>query len=803
MGTLWQDVRYGLRMLFKKPGFTVMAVLTLALGIGANTAIFSVVNAILLKELPYREPSRLVWAQTAQEQNGQRQSAAVSPAEFREWKEQSRTFEQLAAFRGDAISLKDAEQPEALAGARVSVNFFQTLGVGPMLGRAFAAEDERPDAPEGVVLSYRLWQRRFGGDPSIVGRTLETIEGPSVVIGVMPPDFKFPSFAEAWVPFSGASSEMRVRNRYLQVLGRLKAGHTLESAQAEMKTIASRLEAEHPDSNKGWTVQLTPLRERLTGETRPALLVLLGAVGFVLLIACANVANLLLARVATRRREMAIRLALGARRAQLLQQLLIESVLLALLGGAIGLLLAAWGVDLMVGLLPQSKEVYQFPNTVGIDRVVLCFTLGVSVLTGILFGLVPGWQASRPDVNECLKEGGYSTKGERRQGVRGALVVLEIAVTLILLVGAGLLVQSFVRLRRVELGYDPHGLLTMWISAPFSKYPNDESRARLYREVLEQVKQVPGVEGATLTSGLPFGFLSFPFNIEGEPLPSGDVSVHYSAISAGYFDVLKAPVRAGRAFTERDDAQAPQVAIINEALARRYFGDADPLGRKISISYLGRRVVREVVGVAGNIKQDELGVPTEPEVYVPFQQQPWLGQTLVLRTRHADPLSLRRDVQRAIWTVDKDQPVSRAETVDQMLSELVAEPRLYTLLLGVFAALALSLSAVGIYGVMSYTVTQRTHEIGVRMALGAQAGDILRMIVRQAMAHALLGVSFGVAASLALTRLITSLLFGITATDPLTFVGVSLGLLTVAFMASFIPARRATRVDPMIALRYE
>ncbi|HEY6186731.1 MAG TPA: ABC transporter permease [Pyrinomonadaceae bacterium] len=803
MGTLLQDVRYGFRMLLKKPTFTVMAVLTLALGIGANTSIFSVVNAILLKELPYREPSRLMWAETVKEQNGQRRSSAVSPAEFWEWKEQSQTFEQLAAFRGDALSLKDPEQPEALAGARVSTNFFQTLGIGPMLGRTFAQEDEQPNAPEGVVLSYRLWQKRFGGDPSIVGRSLDTVEGQSVVIGVMPPDFKFPSFAEAWLPFSRTSSEMRVRNRYFQVFGRLKSGQTLQSAQAEMKTIASRLEAEHPDSNKGWSAQLTPLRERLTGETKPALLVLLGAVGFVLLIACANVANLLLARAATRRREMAIRLALGATRAQLLQQLLIESVLLALLGGAIGLLLAAWGVDLLVGLLPQSKEVYQFPNAVGIDATVLVFTLLVSVLTGILFGLVPGWQASRPQVNEWLKEGSHSTEGSRSLRARGALVVIEIAVTLVLLVGAGLLVQSFVRLRRVELGYDPHGLLTMWISAPFSRYPNDESRARLYGEVLEQVRHVPGVEGVTLTSGMPFGFLSFPFNIEGDPLPAGDVAVHYSAISPGYFDVLKAPVQAGRDFSERDDRRAPQVAIINEALARRYFAGADPLGRKISISYMGQRAVREVVGVAGNIKQDELGMPAEPEVYVPFQQQPWLGQALVIRTRNADPLSLRKDVQRAIWSVDKDQPVSRAETVDQILSELVAEPRLYTLLLGGFAALALSLSAVGIYGVMSYTVTQRTHEIGVRMALGARPRDILRMIVRQAMVHALVGVSLGVSASLALTRLLSSQLFGVSTTDPLTFAAVSLGLVGVAFMASFIPAYRATRVDPMIALRYE
>ncbi|HEX8144501.1 MAG TPA: ABC transporter permease [Pyrinomonadaceae bacterium] len=803
MGTLWQDVRYGFRILRKKPAFTAMAVLTLALGIGANTSIFSVVNAILLRELPYREPSRLVWAETAQERNGRRETSGVSPADFWDWKEQSRTFEQLAAFRGEGISLKDSEQPEALAGARVSFNFFQTLGIAPMLGRAFSSEDGQLSAPGTIVLSHRLWQRRFGGDPSIVGRTLQTTEGPSVVVGVMPPDFRFPSFAEAWVPFARDSSEMRVRNRYFQVFGRLKPDQSLASAQAEMTTVASRLEAEHPETNKGWAVVLTPLKQRLTGETRPALLVLLGAVGFVLLIACANVANLLLARAATRRKEMAIRLALGASRAQLLQQLLIESLLLALTGGALGLLLTAWGVDLLIGLLPQSKEVYQLPNAVGIDAVVLLFTLLVSVLTGLIFGLIPGWRASRPNVNEWLKDGSHSTEGSRGQRVRGALVVMEIAVALVLLVGAGLLIQSFVRLRRVELGYNPHGLMTMWISAPFSRYPNDESRARLYGEVLEQVRQVPGVEGVTLTSGMPFGFLSFPFNIEGEPLPSGDATVHYSAISPGYFDVLKAPVRAGRDFNARDDRTSPNVAIINEALARQYFSGADALGKKISISYMGGRVVREVVGVVGDIRQDELRMPTAPEIYVPYQQQPWLGQALVIRTAMADPLSLKKEVQRAIWAVDKDQPVSRAETVDEILSELVAEPRLYTLLLGLFAALALTLSAIGIYGVISYTVTQRTHEIGVRMALGAQGRDILRMIVGQAMLLALAGIAIGVGASLALTRLISSLLFGVSTTDPLTFGAVSLGLAVVALLASFIPARRATRVDPMIALRYE
>ena len=804
METLMRDVRYGIRMLTRKPGFTFVAVFALALGIGANTAIFSIVNAVLLRPLPYADPSRLVFAESVNSLNPQHEIDGVSPADVWDWKDQSQAFEQLAVLSGGGgFSVRDVDQPDVFNGARVSFNFFQTFGVQPLLGRVFQSEDGDAGAPDTVVLSYRLWMRRFGGDPSVVGKTFNSFEGGTTVIGIMPPDFKFPSYAEVWTPLARNAAEMRNRsNRYFSAVGRIKPDQTIESAQAELRTIAGRLEAEHPQSNKGWSARLTPLRESLMGSTRTPLLVLLGAVGCVLLIACTNVANLLLARAATRRKEMAIRLALGAGRSRLMRQLLTESVVLGLAGGAAGLLIAAWGLDLLIGILP-SKEAFQLPVEFRIDRAVMFFTLAISVLTGIVFGLAPAWQASRPDVNEWLKEGGRAGSGRGHQRTRSALIIGEIAVALVLLIGAGLLVQSFVRLTRVDLGYDPKGLLTMWVSAPFSRYPNEETKARFYKRLLERVSQVPGAEGVTSSSEAWFGLLNFQFNIEDDPLPTGDATVRYSSVAPGYFNVLKSQLRAGRDFDDHDDARSPSVAIVNEALARRYFPDSDPIGRRIVLGYLGRRMVREIVGVAADIKQEELGSPTKPEMYVPYQQVPWFGAALVIRTASLDSLSLKKDLQQAIWEVDKDLPVSVPETVEHHLSYLVAEPRLYTLLLGVFAGVALILASVGIYGVMSYSVTERTHEIGIRMALGAGQRDVVGMIVRQGLMLSLTGVAIGVAVAFAMTRVLSSLLFGVSATDPVTFAVVSTILTGVALGACFVPAHRATKVDPMIALRYE
>ncbi|HKA20815.1 MAG TPA: ABC transporter permease [Blastocatellia bacterium] len=803
MDTFLRDLRYGFRVLIKRPGFTVVAVVALALGIGANSAIFSVVNAVMLKPLPYAHPERLVSANSVNSLNTQHETDGVSPADFWDWKEQSQAFEELAALSGGGgFSLRDADNPDVFNGARVSFNFFHTFGVQPLIGRIFSTEDGDLNAPATVVLSHRLWMRRFGGDPSVVGRTFNSADGGTTVIGVMPPDFKFPSYAEVWVPLARNASEMRNRsNRYFNVVGRIKADLSIESAQAELNTVASHLETEHPRSNKGWSAHLTPLRESLMGGTRSALSVLLGAVGCVLLIACTNVANLLLARAASRRKEMAIRLALGAGRAKLIRQLLTESLVLGLAGGVVGLLLGGWGLELLIGILP-SKEAFQLPVEIRIDRGVMLFTLVISALTGIVFGLVPAWQASRPDVNECLKEGGRSGSNAGHQRTRNALIIAEIAIALVLLIGAGLLAQSFVRLRNVDLGYEPKGLLTIWVSASPVRYKDDEAKARFFKRLQDEASLVPGVESISSSSESWFGLLNFQFNIESNPLPNGDENVRYSAVAPNYFNVLKAQIRAGRDFNDQDDLRAAPVAIINETLARRYFPDGQPIGQKIVLGYLGRRLVREIVGVSSDVKQEELGSPTKPEVYVPMQQVPWFGTALIVRTS-VDPLRLKKELQAAIWQVDKDLPVSGIETVEQHLSNLRSEPRLYALLLGVFAVIALLLASIGIYGVMSYSVTERTHEIGIRMALGAKQGDVLGFVIKQGLTLTMIGLAIGIVVSLALTRLMESLLFGVGATDPITFVVISLLLAIVSIFATYLPARRATRVDPMIALRYE
>jgi putative ABC transport system permease protein len=804
METFLRDLKYGARMLLKKPGFTVIAVVALALGIGANSAIFSVVNAVMLRPLPYGQPERLVSVESVNSLNPQGEVGGVSPADFWDWKDQSDAFEQLAVLSGGGgFSLKDTDQTDVFNGARVSFNFFQTFGVQPLFGRVFSEEDGQLNAPETVVLSYRLWMRRFGGDAAVVGKTFNTFEGGTTVIGVMPQDFKFPSYAEVWTPLARRSGEMRNRgSRYFSAVGRINQDQSIESAQAQLRSIASRLETEYPQSNKGWTAQLTPLQEKLMGGTRTALFVLLGAVGCVLLIACTNVANLLLARAASRRKEMAIRLALGAGRARLMRQLLTESVVLGLAGGAVGLLLAAWGLDLLIGILPD-KEAFQLPVEIRIDRAVMFFTLVISVLTGIVFGLVPAWQASRPNVSEWLKEGGRTGSGSGHQRTRSALIIGEIAVALVLLVGAALLIQSFVRLRRVDLGYEPRGLMGMWVSAPFSRYPTEEAKARFYKRLLEQASQVHGTDGVALSSETWFGVLNFQFNIYGDPLPAGDANVRYSSVSSGYFKVLKSHIQVGRDFDERDDARAQSVAIVNDTLARRYFPDSNAIGRKIVLAYMGRRLVREIVGVSADIKQEELGSPTKPEIYAPYQQVPWLGTALIVRSSSDDPMTLKKDLQLAVWEVDKDLPVSPALTLEQHLSELVAEPRLYTLLLGVFAGVALILASVGIYGVMSYSVTERRHEIGIRMALGAERRDVLALVVKQGLMLALIGVAIGLVAAFALTRVMSSLLYGVSASDLMTFAAISVLLTGVALGACLIPALRATKVDPMIALRYE
>jgi putative ABC transport system permease protein len=803
MQTLLQDLRYGVRMLLKKPGFTFVAVLTLALGIGANTAIFSVVNAVVLKPTPYLNNPRLVYVNSGNKQTDQGYYGA-SPADFLDWQASSKTFEQIAAIAADGgLNLTGVERPEFFRGTRISTNFFRVFGVKPLLGRAFKPEDGLVSAPSTIILSYPLWQRRFGGDQTIIGQTLGNTG--VTVIGVMPPDFKYPTGSECWTPLASDSSEMRTRaNRYLQVVGMIKPDQTLESAQAEIKTIAARLETQYPDSNKNITVQVRSIHELRTSGIRDSLLVLLGAVGCVLLVACANVANLLLARAGARRKEMAIRLALGASRGQLLTQLLTESLLLAALGGSLGILLGSWGLELLMRLVPAGLVLYfQLQERLTIDYTVLSFSLLLSFLTGIIFGLAPAWRASHTAVSDALKEGGRGSDGFSRQRLRGILVISEIALAMVLLVGAGLLANSFLQKSRVKLGFDASRLFSLGTRMPAGRFPDDASRIRYMRQVLDRVSQTPGVESAVVTSGWIFPYLKFNFNIPSRPLFAA-ADAYYETVSPNYFRALRAQILEGREFNERDDANSPEVVIINQTLGRLYFGGEDPIGKRLSITYFRQRLELEIVGVVADINQGELGVPIIPQIYVPYFQRPWRSSALVLRAAHGDLSAVKNDVQHALLSIDRDQTFIHSDpTAGEALNNSLADARFYLVLLSVFAALAMILAAIGVYGVISYTVMERTREIGIRIALGAQAGAVLKIVIGQGMKLAVIGIGVGAMAAVGLTRLIKNSLYGVSSTDPMTFMAIAVVIIAVAFFACWIPARRATKVDPMIALRYE
>ncbi len=787
-------------MFLKQPGFTLVAIITLALGIGANTAIFSVVNAALLRRFSY-DTERLVAIDSFSPLKQER-GFGVSPADFWDWKDQSQAFEQLTMYSGGGVGLKESERHEGLPGARVTANFFQTFNVQPLLGRTFVNEDGFLAAQPTIVLSHELWQRRFGGDSQIIGRRLKMEDGPVTVIGVMPADFKYPTFAKVWLPLARDSSEMQFRaNRYFHAIGRIKSGQTIETAQAELQTVAARLANAFPKENGGWTVQLTDWRESFTRDSRSALLFLMGAVGLVLLIACANVANLLLGRAAARSKEIAIRRALGASRRTLARQLFTESLILSVFGGGLGLLLAVWGVDALTRSLPQLNFTYQslseIRGEIRIDRTVLLFTVVVSLLTTLLFGLAPGWLAAKTDVNESLKEGSRGSAGGGAHRMRQALVSVEIALALMLLLGAGLLINSFARLLKVDPGYDPQGLMALSLGFP------QENKYAFAHQVMERVSNTPGVVSVALMSYPTLGGLGFPFNRENNPFPNGDVTVSYSAISPNYFQTLKTPLRTGREFNDRDLPSAPTVAVINETLSRQYFAGENPVGQRIVIAYLNRRLTSEIVGVVGDVRQDEPSKPVKPEILVPFAQLPWFSGTLLVRSVNPDPLTVKNAVQEAIWSVDPALPESKVESFAQTLAGQVAEPRLFASLLTIFGVIALTLSTVGIYSVIAYSVTQRTREIGIRLALGAQPRDVLVLVARQGLSLALIGVAIGLAGAFALTRLMVGLLFGVTPTDAVTFATVSLGLIAVALVACYLPARRATKVDPLVALRYE
>jgi putative ABC transport system permease protein len=790
-------------MMIKSRAFTIVAVLALALGIGANSAIFSVVNSVLLKPLPFDEPDRLLMVWETSINRGQSKTPASAP-NFIDWQNQNTVFEHVAAFDGSSYILTGGAEPERIPGTRVSASLFPLLRVNPVIGRSFTPEDDKEGASPVVIISHNFWKQRFDSDMNLEGKTL-VLEGKiHSVVGVMPPGFQFYNIeSELWTPFAFTADDLSSRGaHYMGVVARLNPGVTKEQAQDDMGGIANRLAEQYPDTNGGRGINLVSLHEQLVGDVRPALLVLLGAVGFVLLIACANVANLLLARAASRHKEVAIRMALGARRSRLIRQLLTESILLAIIGGGFGLLLALWGVDLLTALAPESL---QSVKGVGMDSRVFGFTLIISILTGVLFGLAPALQASKPDLNESLKEGGRTSADSRRNRFRTMLVVSEVSLSLVLLICAGLMVMSFSRLLQVSPGFNPDNVLTMGLSLPDTRYKEPEQWSAFHRHVLERVKVLPGIQSAGIITNLPFGDgnMSLTFRrTDGPPmLPSEQPATIFHANSPGYFQTMGIPLLKGRDFTEQDAEKAPPVLIINETMARQHFAGEDPIGKTMIVGY-GAPVPREIIGIVGDVKHAGLTKDLKVEMYSPCDQTPLPFITLVVRST-SDTAGLLAAIRREVQAVDKDQPLASVRTMSERISNSIAQPRFYTLLLSMFAIVALMLAAVGIYGVMSYSVTQRTREIGIRMALGADRRNIVKMVIRQGMTPAVIGVAIGLGAAFLLTRFMASLLFAVSATDPLTFAAISLLLAAVALAACYIPARRATKVDPMVALRYE
>lgn len=804
---LLHDLRYAARMQRKNPGFTIVAVIALALGIGANTAIFSVVNTVLLRPLPYKDPERLVIVWEDATKHGYPRDTPAA-ANFVDWRDQNQVFEGMAAIADTSFNLTGSGDPERLEGRSVSANMFPLLGVEPQLGRVFTAAEDQPGAQRVVLLSYALWQRRFGGDPGIVGKSL-TLNGDShVVVGVMPARFQFPSSDDqVWVPIALTQQDAANRNRhYLEVLGRLKPGVSLAQAQSEMSTIAARLQQQYPESNTDLGAVVEPLHERLIGDIKPALLVLLGAVGLVLLIACANVANLLLARAASRQKEIAVRVALGARRWRLIRQFLTESVLLSTLGGLVGLAIAYGGLVLLKAFIPENISQ---AREISIDLKVLGFTFLVSVATGLVFGLAPAVQAVRFNQIDTLKEGGRdAATGGSGKRLRGLLVMAEVAISLVLLIGAGLLINSFLRLRNVDPGFRPDNLLTMKIVLPETKYEENARRSAFYTDLINRVQSLAGVRKAAVTTNLPLYRQgnSISINIEGRPAPppGQELIVVTRIISPGYFDTMTIPLLRGRQLTEQDIDSTPNAVVISETMARRFWPGEDAVGKRIAVGRIRKpEDWVQVVGVVKDVRQFELTAEPKPQMYLPYTQFGFFdARDLVVKT-DVDPASMAATVRKAVWEIDKDQPVSNIQTMDEILADSIARQRFSMLLLAIFAAVALVLAGVGIYGVMSYSVAQRTREIGIRMALGAQTGAVLKLAVGYGMKLVIAGLVIGLVAAFALTRVMSTLLFGVTATDPATFTLISLLLIAVAAIASYIPARRATRVNPIIALRYE
>jgi putative ABC transport system permease protein len=809
MQTLLQDLRYGARMLWKNPGFTLIAVITLALGIGANTAIFSVIDALMLRPLPFREPDKLFQVWESNVKIGQDEGDASYP-NFADWRDRNQVFEQIAIYTDSTFNLTGAAEPELVQGAIVAPAFFPMLGVKPMLGRVLAPEEDYPNKVFSVVMSERLWRRRFNSDPQVIGRTISLDTESFTVVGVVPNISNLaglPNDTDVWISISQAYGFNNRRGHGYLVMARLRPGVTREQAQADMDRIAGALAVQYPESNTDRGVRLVPLQEQIVGDFKLALLTLLGAVLFVLLIASANVANMLLARAAGRQKEIAIRAALGAGRLRLIRQLIAESLLLAGLGGAAGLLLAIWGVYLLIAFgpaeLPRAGEV-------AVDGRALGFTLAVSLLTGIIFGLAPALQASRPDLNETLKDGVRgATGGAGHRRMRSLLVVSEVALSLVLLVGAGLLMRSFLKLHAVDPGFNPNNMLTMRVSLEGPNYEKAESRIAFYDHLLDKIKALPGVRSVGARSHIPLvpadNYANLAFAVEGRLSdPANRLTAYYNTVSPDLFRTMEIPVSKGRPFNEHDDQKAQKVIIINETLARRYFPGVDPIGKRISLKDENPKEEdwSTIVGVVKDTKPLALDSKPSPEMYMPFAQRPARSMALMIRTTNK-PESVAAAVRRNVQALDRNQLAYGLRTFEGVMSEAVATPRFRASLLGVFAAVALILAMVGVYGVMSYAVTRRTREIGIRMALGAEPRDALKMVMRQGAKLAAAGVAIGSVAAAALTWLIEGLLFDLRAADPATFVAAPLLLAGAALLACYLPARRATKVDPMVALHYE
>ena len=803
MQTIWQDVRFGLRGMKRKPGFSVIAVLTLSLGMGATTAIFSVINGLLLRPLPYRDETRLFTLGQSNQKTGATREG-VSPANFLDWREQAHSFEAIAGAEQWGFTLTEEGEPEAMRGWVVTPGFFEILGSPPVLGRTLQREDYEPGNEQVVVLSHGLWQRRFGGDAQVAGRQIRLNNQTFTIVGVMPPEFAYPHppDRELWAPRPGRPGDPQQRlGNLFRVIARVKAGVSIEQSQQEMSAIAEQLGRQYPQTNDGIGAVVTPLREHLVGHLRLALYILFAAVALVLLIACANVAGLLLVRAAERRREFAMRAALGAARGRLQRQLMIESLLLSLPGGMGGLLLSKWLIDVIVTLSPASLPLRQ----IELNLPVLAFALGVSVLTAMIFGLAPAWQATRIDLQTVLKDGGRTESGSGRQRLRQALVVAEMALAIVVLIGAGLLVRSFVTLQQADPGFRAQSGLALEIQLG-RRSPAE--RIVYFDQVLENVASLPGVEAVAMSSALPFHDNQVALQTAVQmiepaaPMGSRESTAYMIRVSEGYFRALSIPLREGRLFTPADRGDLAPVTLVNATMAARLWQADTALGKKISFVASGQNLTAEVIGVVGDVRPRGFDSDTRPEFYLHYPQSPAPLATLFVRTEK-DPAAVLPAVKERIRQTYRDEAFLSVNTIDQLIDKTTAQRRFNLLWLSVFALLALFLAAVGLYGLISFSTAQRTREIGVRLALGAHSSDVLKLIIREGLKLALTGVALGLLAAMTLTRLMKSLLFGVSSLDPLTFASIALLLTVVALLACYVPARRATKVDPMVALRYE